>query len=197
MAPERIPMTRDGYDKLKADLDRMQNTEMLEVAKRIAAARALGDLSENAEYHAAREDQGILQAQINDKKDQLARAQIIDRSKLPTDAVAFGAHVKVKDLDVDEAWPTSWTATICPTARLSSAPKCGSRTSIWQRKKSSCSSGPAKKITTTTKSSPPAPLAKACWARSRATWWRFKFPWENYASRLWRSRCREPTTLEQ
>jgi transcription elongation factor GreA len=95
-------MTREGYEKLKAELDHMQNVRMIEVTKRIAAAREMGDLSENAEYHAAREDQGILQAQINDKKDQLARAQIIDRSKLPTDAVAFGAQVKVKDLDVDE-----------------------------------------------------------------------------------------------
>ena len=64
MANERIPMTREGYEKLKADLDRMQNVEMIEVAKRIAAARDLGDLSENAEYHAAREDQGMLQAKI-------------------------------------------------------------------------------------------------------------------------------------
>ena len=62
---DRIPMTREGYEKLKADLDRMQNVEMIEVAKRIAAARDLGDLSENAEYHAAREDQGMLQARID------------------------------------------------------------------------------------------------------------------------------------
>ena len=54
MVNERVPMTREGYDKLKADLNRMQNVEMVEVAKRIAAARELGDLSENAEYHAAR-----------------------------------------------------------------------------------------------------------------------------------------------
>ena len=102
MSTDHVPMTREGYDKLKAELDHMQNVRMIEVTKRIAAAREMGDLSENAEYHAAREDQGILQAQINDKKDQLARAQIIDRSKLPSDAVAFGAHVKVKDLDLDE-----------------------------------------------------------------------------------------------
>ena len=54
MSIDRVPMTREGYEKLKADLDRMQNGEMIEVAKRIAAARELGDLSENAEYHAAR-----------------------------------------------------------------------------------------------------------------------------------------------
>jgi len=100
MAPERIPMTRDGYDKLKADLDRMQNTEMLEVAKRIAAARALGDLSENAEYHAAREDQGMLQARIDALKNKLSLAYFVDRNNLPNGQVIFGAKVRVKDLDL-------------------------------------------------------------------------------------------------
>src|SRR4051794_21809638 len=61
---DRVPMTREGYERLKADLDRMNNVEMIEVARRIASARELGDLSENAEYHAAREDQGILQARV-------------------------------------------------------------------------------------------------------------------------------------
>src|SRR5579864_5536682 len=98
MSTERIPMSREGYEKLKADLDRMQNIEMVEVAKRIAAARELGDLSENAEYHAAREDQGMLQARIDALKDKLGRAYFIDKSTLPTDAVVFGARVKVKDL---------------------------------------------------------------------------------------------------
>lgn len=102
MADDRIPMTREGYEKLKADLDRMQNFEMIEVARRIAAARDLGDLSENAEYHAAREDQGMLKARIDALKDKLSRAVFIDRSSLPTDAVVFGAHVKVKDLDLGD-----------------------------------------------------------------------------------------------
>ena len=65
MANDRVPMTREGYEKEKARLERMQTHEMIEVAKRIADARALGDLSENAEYHAAREDQGMLQARID------------------------------------------------------------------------------------------------------------------------------------
>src|SRR5881275_1673141 len=99
---ERIPVTREGYEKLKAEVDRMQNIEMTEVAKRIAAARDLGDLSENAEYHAAREDQGMLQARIDSLKDKLSRAYILDRSSLPTDEVVFGAKVLVKDLDLDE-----------------------------------------------------------------------------------------------
>src|SRR6516165_4898288 len=102
MAIERIPMTREGYEKLKADLDRMQNVEMIEVTKRIAAARAMGDLSENAEYHAAREDQGMLQARIDALKDKLSRAYFIDRNNIPIDTVAFGARVKVKDLDLGD-----------------------------------------------------------------------------------------------
>ena len=102
MANERIPMTREGYEKLKADLDRMQNVEMIEVTKRIAAARALGDLSENAEYHAAREDQGMLQARIDALKDKLSRAYFVDRNNLPSDSVVFGCRVKVKDLGLDE-----------------------------------------------------------------------------------------------
>ena len=99
MADERVPMTREGYEKKKADLDRMQNIEMIEVAKRIAAARDLGDLSENAEYHAAREDQGMLQARIDSLKATLARAFIVDRSSLPDDTVVFGARVRIKNLE--------------------------------------------------------------------------------------------------
>src|SRR5262245_31987311 len=102
MTDERVPMSREGYEKLKADLDRMQNGEMLEVAKRIAAARDHGDLSENAEYHAAREDQGMLQARIDALKDKLSRAYIIDKSNLPNGVVVFGARVKVKDLNTGD-----------------------------------------------------------------------------------------------
>jgi transcription elongation factor GreA len=102
MANERVPMTREGYEKKKAELDRMMNFEMIEVAKRIAAARDLGDLSENAEYHAAREDQGMLQARIDALKDTLNRAFIVDRTNLPADTVVFGASVRIKDLDSGE-----------------------------------------------------------------------------------------------
>src|SRR5215210_6272728 len=102
MSIDRVPMTREGYEKLKADLDRMQNVEMIEVAKRIAAARELGDLSENAEYHAAREDQGMLQARINLLQDELSRAVIVDPATIPKDIVAFGSRVKVIDLDIDD-----------------------------------------------------------------------------------------------
>jgi transcription elongation factor GreA len=99
MADERIPMTKAGYEKKKTDLDRMKNHDMIEIAKRIATARDMGDLSENAEYHAAREDQGHLQARINELENQLSTAIIVDKSTLPTDVVVFGARVKVKDLD--------------------------------------------------------------------------------------------------
>jgi transcription elongation factor GreA len=99
MADDRIPMTRDGYEKLKADLDRMATAEMIEITKRIAAARDLGDLSENAEYHAAREDQGMLQARIDALKDKLSRAFIVERGNMSNDAVVFGVKVKVKDLN--------------------------------------------------------------------------------------------------
>lgn len=99
---DRIPFTREGYEKKKAELDHMENFQMIEVAKRIAAARAMGDLSENAEYHAAREDQGHLKARIDALKDQLSRAYFIDKTTLPTDTVVFGARVRVKDLDLGE-----------------------------------------------------------------------------------------------
>jgi transcription elongation factor GreA len=102
MANDRIPMTREGFEKLKADVDRMQHVEMTEVARRIATARDMGDLSENAEYHAAREDQGMLQARIDALKDKLARAYIVDRSSLPADTVVFGTRVRIKDLESGE-----------------------------------------------------------------------------------------------
>ena len=103
MSNERIPMSREGYDKKKAQLDHMKNVQMIEITKRVATAREMGDLSENAEYHAAREDQGMLQAKIRQLEDELARALIVDRNTLGNgDSVVFGARVKVKDLDFDE-----------------------------------------------------------------------------------------------
>ena len=72
------------------------------IEKRIAAARAEGDLSENAEYHGARESQGLLQRKIDLLKGELARADIVDTSKIPKDRVGFGATVLVKDLDFDD-----------------------------------------------------------------------------------------------
>ena len=71
---DTIPMTRAGYDKRKAELDHLQNVEMPEIEERIGRARAEGDLSENAEYHYARESQGLLQAKINKLRDELSRS---------------------------------------------------------------------------------------------------------------------------
>ncbi len=97
-----VPMTRTGYAKIKAELDHMENVEMPAAAARVAAARGEGDLSENAEYHGARESQGMLQAKINLLRDKLARASLVDTSKLPKGEVVFGSIVVVKDLDFDD-----------------------------------------------------------------------------------------------
>ena len=99
---DRIPMTRAGYGKLKAELDHMQNVEMPKIEERIGKARAEGDLKENAEYHGARDSQGLLQAKINDLCGKLSRAAIVDPTKVPKGEVAFGATVLVKDLDDGE-----------------------------------------------------------------------------------------------
>jgi transcription elongation factor GreA len=102
MMSDRIPMTQEGYNKIRADIERMDKVEMPEIAEKIAAARSEGDLKENAEYHGQRERQGMLQAKINMLRDKLARAAIVDLSKLSRDEVSFGATVKVKDLDFDD-----------------------------------------------------------------------------------------------
>ena len=95
---DRIPMTRSGYDKLKAEVDELETVEMPKLAQRVAAARSEGDLSENAEYHGARESQGMMQAKINVLRDKLARAVIVERPKESTGEVVFGATIRVKDL---------------------------------------------------------------------------------------------------
>ena len=92
-------MTRDKYNQLRIEIDQLENVEMPRVTEKIAEARAEGDLKENAEYHAQRENQGMLQAKINQKKQMIANAYIIDPSKQPKDEVALLSTVKVKDLD--------------------------------------------------------------------------------------------------
>jgi transcription elongation factor GreA len=98
MSTDRIPMSKEGYEKLKGQLDKMVQDDMPRIAEQIAQARGFGDLSENAEYDAAREAQGMLQARINDLQDKLARAFIVDKTTLPTDRVVFGSTVRVVDL---------------------------------------------------------------------------------------------------
>ena len=99
MSSDMVPMTRVGFNKMKAEVERLEQVEMAKIEERIALARSEGDLSENAEYHGARESQGLLQAKINLLRDKLARATLMDTSKLPKDQVVFGAMVVVKDLD--------------------------------------------------------------------------------------------------
>lgn len=95
---DTIPMTRTGYEKIKAELAHLENVVMPDIAEKLAAARAEGDLKENAEYHAQRESQGQTQAKINLLRDKLSRATIYDPTNSPKDQVAFGATVVVKDL---------------------------------------------------------------------------------------------------
>ena len=99
---ERVPMTQEAYNRRRAEVDEMENVQMPKIAEDIAAARAEGDLKENAEYHAQREKQGLLQAKIIQLKDRLSRAQIVDPSQIPKDEVAFGATVKLLDVDLDD-----------------------------------------------------------------------------------------------
>jgi transcription elongation factor GreA len=92
-------MTRAGYDKLKAELDHMQNVQMPEMEERVGKARQEGDLHENAEYEGARESLEILRARVNALRDKLSRAVLVDPSRVVKDEVAFGATVALKDLD--------------------------------------------------------------------------------------------------
>jgi transcription elongation factor GreA len=100
---QKIPMTKAGYDKLKAELDRIVKVERGKNIKDIEEARAHGDLSENAEYHAAKERQGHLDAKKRELEHKLAHAQIIDLSKLTNEKVVFGATVTLADTDSGDA----------------------------------------------------------------------------------------------
>ncbi|MBT4691976.1 MAG: transcription elongation factor GreA [Planctomycetaceae bacterium] len=95
-------MTREAYERKRTEVEIMEGDQMSAITEKIAEARAEGDLKENAEYHAQREAQGLLQAKINQIKGELSRAQIIDMANVPRDEVAFGATVKVLDLDFDD-----------------------------------------------------------------------------------------------
>jgi len=96
MAIQRTPMTRPGYEKLSAELDRLKRVERPTIVKAIAEARAHGDLSENAEYHAAREKQGFIEARINELEAKVGGAEVIDP---PTggDRITFGSTVLLED----------------------------------------------------------------------------------------------------
>lgn len=96
------PMTKECYEKLKNELEYLKKVERPKVIKDIAEARAHGDLSENAEYDAAKERQGMIEAKIRELEGKLSRAVIIDPSTISTDKVAFGLKVTILDLNSDE-----------------------------------------------------------------------------------------------
>jgi transcription elongation factor GreA len=96
---ERIPMTRTGYDKLKAELDQLNTVELPKILERLGKARAEGDLNENAEYHGAQESRLLMEARINALRDKISRAALIDPCAQSGDQVAFGCTVKLKDLN--------------------------------------------------------------------------------------------------
>lgn len=99
----RIPLTKEGEILIKERLSNLKFVERPEISQAIAEARAHGDLKENAEYHAAKELQGIIEAKINDMENALANAQVIDVTKIPeTGRVIFGSTVKVYDLNEDK-----------------------------------------------------------------------------------------------
>ncbi|HTQ03519.1 MAG TPA: transcription elongation factor GreA [Polyangiaceae bacterium] len=98
---EKVPMTPAGAQKLKDELARLKE-ERPKISREIGIAREHGDLSENAEYHAAKERQGLVEARLKDIEDKLARAEVIDPAKLSGDRVRFGATVTLTNLDSDE-----------------------------------------------------------------------------------------------
>ena len=96
---EKVPMTAEGFQKLEAELHRLKSEERPRIIQQIADARAHGDLSENAEYHAAKDAQGLNEAKVAELEDKIARAENIDPSKLSGTTVKFGATVTLEDED--------------------------------------------------------------------------------------------------
>jgi transcription elongation factor GreA len=99
---ERVPMTVEGHKKLEEELHRLKSVERPRIIQAIAEARAHGDLSENAEYHSAKEQQGLNEARVADIEDKLSRADVIDTTKLSGENVKFGATVTLQDEDTNE-----------------------------------------------------------------------------------------------
>jgi transcription elongation factor GreA len=99
---QSFKITKEGYNKIQKELNHLIDVERPAVIKTIAEARDLGDLSENSEYNAAKENQGMIEAKINTLSDILARAQIVDTSKLSGNTVDFGATVVMEDTGTNE-----------------------------------------------------------------------------------------------
>lgn len=99
---EKVPMTPAGQARLRDELKKLKETELPQVVKDIGTAREHGDLSENAEYHAAKERQGMIVARISHIEQCLSRAEVIDPSKLSGDRIQFGAQIKLCNIDTEE-----------------------------------------------------------------------------------------------
>ena len=99
---QRIPMSQKGHQQLKDELDQLERVERHEVVKAIEVARAHGDLSENAEYHAAKERQGMIEGRIMDLNDKLGRAEVIDCAQVTIDRAVFGTIVTLIDMDTND-----------------------------------------------------------------------------------------------
>ena len=102
MSMERVPVTIAGFQSLEEELQRLKSVERPRIIAAISEARSHGDLSENAEYHAAKEQQGLNEARVAELEDKISRADVIDISKLSGDTVKFGAKVTLVDEDSDE-----------------------------------------------------------------------------------------------
>jgi len=100
---QRVPMTKEGAEKMREELAYIRGVKKHQIISAIEEARAHGDLSENAEYHAAKEDQGMNEARINMLEDRLARAEVIDPSSMDTDRIVFGAKVKLIDAETEKS----------------------------------------------------------------------------------------------
>lgn len=96
---ERIPITKEGHERLKKELEQLKSVERPKTIKAIEVARAHGDLSENAEYDAAKERQSFVEGRISELSYKLANADIIDPSKLPKDKVVFGCRILLENVD--------------------------------------------------------------------------------------------------
>jgi transcription elongation factor GreA len=101
---QRVPLTPDGFKKLQDELDRLVKVDRPRNIQAIAEARAHGDLSENAEYHAAKEQQSFLEGRIQELKAKIAMADVIDPAKVKQSKAAFGAKVRVLDVEADEEY---------------------------------------------------------------------------------------------
>lgn len=98
----KLPMTTDGYNRLREELKQLKSVERPAIIRAIAEARTHGDLSENAEYHAARDRQSFIEGRVIELEDKIARAEVIDISKLSGSLVKFGAKVTLADEENDE-----------------------------------------------------------------------------------------------